>query len=102
MRPVSDVYFRNGNENWLFLYITFPAFPNLDFLDELNDLEMDIPDASEIIGSLDADFGNPVLARLMESLDLGPDCIDTVKNAFKGMPDTVDLAAIKNACVSGM
>ena len=63
---------------------------------------MDIPDASEIIGSLDADFGHPMLAKVMESLELGPDCIDAVKNAFEGMPDTVDLAAIRSACLSGM
>ena len=63
---------------------------------------MDIPDASEIMGSLDDDFGHPTLIKVMESLDLGPDCIDAVKNAFEGMPDRPDLGAIRSACVSGM
>ena len=82
--------------------VIFPAFPNVDFLDEMNDLEMDIPDASEIFASLDDDFGHPMLSKVMESMNMGQDCIDAVKNAFSEMPDTVDLASIRSACVTGM
>ena len=95
------VYFKKRNQKIDFSLI-FPAFPNVDFLDELNDLEMDIPDASEIYAALDDDFGHPMLSKVMKSLTMGQDCIDAVKNAFSEMPDTVDLAAIRGACVTGM
>ena len=95
-----NVYF--GEPKKLTLPVIFPAFPNVDFLDEMNDLEMDIPDASEIFASLDDDFGHPMLSKVMESMNMGQDCIDAVKNAFSEMPDTVDLASIRSACVTGV
>ena len=43
-----------------------------------------------------------MLSKVMESMTMGQDCVDAIKNAFSGMPDEVDLASIRSACVTGM
>ena len=43
-------------------------------------------------------FGGSEVSQYFSMLNLGKGCADAVNGAFKGMPTTIDFAAIRTAC----